>query len=263
MRSNILRGALLATFVLIYLVPRVWAHSPTGIPVLLYHHVGGDASDHSGLTLSTIEFERQMKLIHMNGYQTISLEMFLAYMKRETVKLPGKPVLITFDDGYADTYGNAFPILKRNGFIATVFMTGINFDRNYRLSVQNVREMTAYGFAVGGHSMTHPNLTKVDKATLHFEIAEGKTKNSKVSGAAVDFFAYPGGFYNLATVEAVEAAGYHGAFTVLTGLNNPDRDHVYLLRRIPVFSYTDFDKLLFALKDNSSTSIFWRMELSD
>lgn len=221
-----------------------------GIPVLLYHHVSNDDSDMPELTLPTAEFDRQMLALKTAGFRTISMDELLAYMRGEDVRLPAKPVVISFDDGYEDNYTNAFPILKKYGFQATIFMVGINFDRKNRLSSKEIREMAADGFTIGAHSLTHPDLTALTGAKLAREVAGSKKKAEQVVHKETRFFAYPGGFYDLATVEAVRDAGFAGAFTVLTGLNKRGQDNVFMLRRIPVFRFTDFDRLLALLNAN-------------
>jgi len=236
--------------VLLHLSNPAAAQYQNGIPVLLYHHISDDSTDMPELTISAAEFERQMRLLQDTGFQTISVDEFLSYMKGEQVKLPEKPVVITFDDGYEDNYTKALPILEKFRFKAALFMVGINFDREKRLSRPRIREMAANGFSIEGHSMTHPDLTTLSDAKLQHEVSECKTLAQQVTHKQVEAFAYPGGFYNLETLQAVESAGYQCAFTVLTGLNRPDRDNLFLLRRIPVFSFTDFDKLVGLLAAN-------------
>ena len=221
-----------------------------GVPVLLYHHVTGDSGDMPDLTITPAEFQRQMAALKAAGFRTISPDQLLAYMKGDPAPLPDKPVLITFDDGYTDNYTNAFPILKQYDFQATLFMVGINFDRPNRLSSSQIRDMASGTFTNGSHSMTHPDLTALTPTELERQVAGSKQKAEAITHKPVDFFAYPGGFYAPSTVTAVEAAGYKGAFSVLTGLNLAGRDNIYLLRRIPVFRDTDFDRLLALLTAN-------------
>ena len=246
------RTVLLAAFVCMSFSPAAEAQSPHGIPVLLYHHVTEDASDESGLTVAAAEFDKQMQAMRQAGFQTISLQEMLAYMKGSKTKLPAKPIVITFDDGYEDNYIYAFPLLKKAGFTAAIFMVGNNSDRKGHISAQNIRELTRSGVAIEGHSMTHPKLTTLTSRQLRFEVSGGRRTVARFSRSPVDFFAYPCGYYDLPAMDAVEAAGYQGAFTILTGLNRPDRDNIYLLRRIPVFSYSDFDQLLILLNGNQS-----------
>lgn len=228
----------------------VAAQHSNGIPVLLYHHVSEDKRDLPRLTVTPGEFERHMALLKNAGFETISPQQFLAYMNHEPVTLPEKPILITFDDGYEDNYLNAFPILRQFDFSAVIFMVGVNLDRDGRLSSKQIEEMSAYGISFGGHSMTHRDLTVLQGQELLSETKEIKKTLRKVTDKDVLFFSYPYGYYNLATWEATAAAGYQAAFTVLPGLNHPDRDNVYLLRRIPIYDTTDFTALFMLLDAN-------------
>jgi len=236
-------ASLLLGLLFLFVTPA--AASPVqGIPVLLYHHVSDQETDMSELTVSTAEFSRQLRLLRIHGYQTITLEQLGSFMRGERIALPDKPILISFDDGYADNYTQAFPILKEIGFRATIFMVGINFDRANRLTSSQIREMAANSIEIGAHSMTHRDLTRLSRTDLRYEVVGSKQKVEQVVRAEAGYFAYPGGFYNLAALEAVESAGFQGAFSVLPGLNRPDRDNIYLLRRIPIFRFTNFDRLL-------------------
>lgn len=239
----------------VLLVLAVWmspaaAQYQNGIPVLLYHHVSDDGTDMPELTVSAAEFERQMRLLKDTGFETITLDEFLGYMKGQPAKLPEKPIVLTFDDGYEDNFTTALPILEKFRFKAALFMVGINIDRAKRLSSPQLREMAANGFGIEGHSMTHPDLTGLGNDKLRWEIVQSKKLAEQATHQKVLGFAYPGGFYNLQTLQAVESAGYECAFTVLTGLNRAGRDDLFLLRRIPVFRFTDFDKLTCLLAAN-------------
>ncbi|WP_425060227.1 hypothetical protein SCACP_09000 [Sporomusa carbonis] len=221
-----------------------------GIPVLLYHHVGYDDGGLPRLTITADEFDRQMSLFHQAGFETISPEQLIAYMKGEMVSLPEKPIMFTFDDGYDDNYAYALPILQKYGFKGVFCVVGINVDRNRRLSAKQIREIAQAGFSIGGHSMTHRDLTQLTGTELKDEIYDNKRQLEQITGREAVFFSYPYGFYNLSVWEAVEASGYQGAFTTLSGLNKPGRDNIFLLRRIPVFNTTDFDTLFAKLNKN-------------
>ena len=226
-----------------------------GIPVLLYHYVGAEAPDYPYLNVATPEFSRQMKELRERGYRSVSLGDLTAYMQGSPVKLPEKPVLITFDDGYEDNYTQAFPVLKQEGFRAAIFMVQSNFNRKNRLSVQQIQEMEQAGIEIGSHTRSHPNLTKLAASALEQEVGQSRRGVERLAGRPIDYFAYPGGFYNLEVLEKTAQSGYAGAFTVLPGVNRPDKDNPYLLRRIPVFSYTDFDAILERLEATEDASL--------
>lgn len=248
--SKIYRAAIMAWLIIVFFSGVAAAEYQNGIPVLLYHHVNNDNSHMPQLTVPVLEFERQISALQAAGFHTISLDSLITYMKGEPVDLPDKPIVITFDDGYEDNYSTAFPILKKHGFHAAVFVVGLNFDRPGHLSNHQAREMITAGFTIGAHSMTHKNLTTFYGQDLTYEVTGSKQKAEQATRTRVKYFAYPGGFYNLSTLEAVREAGFSGAFTTLPGLNRPEVENVYLLRRIPIFSFTNFDKLLVMLNAN-------------
>lgn len=95
------------------------------IPILLYHHILKDEENikfrGNGAVISLEQFNEQMRFLYYNGYRSIGLnELYdYIYMKKE---LPDKSFMITFDDGYLSNYIYAYPILKRYGFNATIFV---------------------------------------------------------------------------------------------------------------------------------------------
>ena len=227
------------------------AQGSRGIPVLLYHHVGNISEQSPDFEISVTPkvFDEQMKALKNAGFSAISPQQLLDFMQEKNVRLPSKPIVITFDDGYEDNYTNAFPILKNYGFRATVFMVGINFDRKDRLSQTEIHEMIKAGWTIGSHSVTHPDLNELSREDMQKEIVNSQAKAKKMTGKHTDFFAYPGGFFNVESFDMVENH-YAGAFTILSGLNVPSRDNVILMRRIPIFRYTDFNELLQKLNSN-------------
>lgn len=88
----------------------------SSIPVLMYHHVRPNA----GMIACTPEnFENQLIWLKKNGYRSLSLDEFAQHLSGKDV---GKAVLITFDDGYLNNWVYAFPLLKKYGFKATIFL---------------------------------------------------------------------------------------------------------------------------------------------
>lgn len=241
---------LLAVIIAVMFTQTASAQYQNGIPVLLYHHVSEDTTDLARLTVTPAEFDRQMAILKQAGFETISPQAFLAYMWHEPVKLPAKPILITFDDGYEDNYTQAFPILKKYGFTAVIFMVGVNIDREQRLSRSQIREMADYGISFGGHSVTHRDLTALQGKELYHEVKDIKKRLQQIGARDTDLFSYPYGYFSLSAWETAVAAGYQAAFTVLPGLNKAGQDNVYLLRRIPVYNTTDFGALFLLLDAN-------------
>jgi len=86
------------------------------IPVIAYHQVSVNDK------ITPQVFDHQMRWLHENGYESVTLDEFYRYMTGPAGARPGKKVLITFDDGFADNYTYAYPILKKYGFTAVIFL---------------------------------------------------------------------------------------------------------------------------------------------
>ena len=92
------------------------------IPILMYHHFADDKNNPS-VVISAERFESHVKALVDAGYTAISFEELCAFVY-DNAKLPERPIIITSDDGYTSVYETAFPILKKYGTKATVFVIG-------------------------------------------------------------------------------------------------------------------------------------------
>ncbi|HWQ62390.1 MAG TPA: polysaccharide deacetylase family protein [Negativicutes bacterium] len=203
----------------------------TDIPVLNYHKV-----DDTGIPLSlTIsEFEEQIRYLAENDYHSITPDQLMGYLKYGRT-LPDNPVLITFDDGYRDNYTNAYFVLKKYGFTATVFLvTDLVGNDDRFMTWDQVREMQKNGIVFGSHTVNHLPLTKMRPDEALAELTESAAEMERQLGAKPRYFAYPTGGYNLKIEELVRQAGYRAAFTVRFGQVGLESDP-YALERIPVY----------------------------
>ena len=225
---------LLTVLGLLLITACVLMRSAPGIPVLNYHQI--EEKDGNPLTLWPDQFEAQMAYLADEGYTTITIDEMMDSIENGT-PLPEKPVIITFDDGYADNYEYAYPILKKYGFKATIFLI-YDFTNTYPgyLTWAQINEMKASGLIrFESHTMTHANLaelTSIDE--LHHEIADSHDLLSEKLGYDMQYIAYPGGRVNEEIEEITRAAGYRGGFTVHYGLSTPAEGR-YQMDRIPIF----------------------------
>ena len=201
------------------------------IPVLNYHKV--DSLYHA-LSLSPQEFDEQMQYLYENGFMTINPDQLMAYLKSGK-PLPEKPILITFDDGYLDNYTNAYPILQKYGFTATIFVVTnlVNQDERF-MTWDQIREMQKNGFVFGSHTVNHVPLTSLSKEEIKKELRDSREEMAKQLGKAPRYFAYPTGAYTLEIEDMAREAGYKAAFTIHYGRVGADSD-LFALERIPIF----------------------------
>lgn len=210
----------------------------TKVMVLNYHKI-----DDSFISLAVRpeDFAYQMKYLHDNGYHTISPDELYESLAG-TGELPENPVLITFDDGYLDNYTNAYPILKKYGFKATIFVitSFLGKDKHY-ITWDQAREMNAYGIDIESHTVDHKSMTDLTDEQLRTELVESKKKAEEEMGHPVDYMAYPTGTYNLHIAEMVKEAGYKAAFTIKYG-NVDKASNIYALERVPIFHTENTNK---------------------
>lgn len=193
------------------------------VPILCYHRIAqlppeDELREHS---VTPHAFVRQMQGLKERGYETLPL----ADLADAGPWPHRRYFVITFDDGYLDTYEEAFPVLQHYGFQATVFLVsnwlGANGQRAPvpapMLSVAHVQEMSHRGIDFGAHSRSHPRLTELSPDQLWTEIAGCRQALEATLEQPVTMFAYPYGLFDQAVREVVKASGYRLAVAVENG----------------------------------------------
>jgi peptidoglycan/xylan/chitin deacetylase (PgdA/CDA1 family) len=200
---------------------------PARIPVLNYHSITVDPGNRA--TITPKKFEEQMRYLHENGYNTLTLKQF-SDMMEGIDKGPDKPVLITFDDGYMDNYEHGMPILKELGFHATLFMSPGMVDDGYFLNWDQVKEMHEAGWDIQPHGMTHPHLPKLNAKDQAYQISEAKAQIEQNLGTVADVFCYPYGQWNATTLRLLKELNFRYAFTIEQGMTAPSQEKLKLKR---------------------------------
>lgn len=227
-----------------------------GVPILTYHKVNPDRKTGGlGLRVMPADFDWEMHYLKDNGYHSVNLNAVVDHFQKGK-KLPDKPFVITFDDGYQDNYRYAYPILKKYGFTATIFVVtktvgGINeFDYNAHIQPKNkmltwneIKEMDANGITIGGHTLDHVHLNKINPEEAKRQISESKIILEKELDKDIQYFCYPYGGYNQNVVEMVKESGYLVATTTQLGLVQSVKSP-YLLKRICVTGHFDHQRFI-------------------
>lgn len=179
-----------------------------------------------GLYVSPGRFRRQMALLHMLGYQGLSMSAALPYLRGE---MHSKVVVITFDDGYRDNLEYAMPVLQHYGFSATCYVVSaaIGTDNHWdaaqlgvRKPLMNKQELLRWrdaGMEIGAHSRHHPRLPDLSECALNDEIAGSRRDLEAQFNVSVTQFCYPYGAAGPREQEAVARAGFLTAVTVQRG----------------------------------------------
>ena len=237
MRSPIARSVRIAAREASAFARRLRAARPGTARVIYYHRI--DDEDHRSC-VTPRAFTEQMAHLRSEGYAILHFADLRDYLDARR-PFPERAVAVTFDDGFADNYTNAFPILVRHSIPATIFLaTGyvdgpelpVLRDRGgiAPLGWKQIREMAGAGVAFGAHTVTHRSLTALDANELRREVVESGRTVEEHTGMRCESFCYPRGHFDEAAKRAVREAGYRVACTTLPGLVTPDT-HPYSLRR--------------------------------
>lgn len=191
------------------------------VPILMYHYVDDEPPAEMGpyadsLTVRTPEFEAQAAYIESQGIRAIGFpELYLALAG--TAPLSGPSVILTFDDGGADLYTKAFPILKKHKLTATFFIITDEIGKPGYLTWEQIVEMKEAGMSIESHTKTHPDLPSASDAQLQAELVESSQAIEKYTGQASIVLSYPAGSYDDRVVSAAREAGYLMAVTTNAG----------------------------------------------
>lgn len=234
--------------------------------VIYYHRI--DAEEHRSCVAPRM-FAAQMALLRAEGFHVVPLRELATNLAEKRAFAP-RTVAVTFDDGFADNYTAAFPVLQRESIPATIFLTagyigsdGLPVLRDHvpprPLDWPQVIEMARHGVDFGAHTVTHPSLTEIPRDEMRREIVDSRTIIEQRSGVRVATFCYPRGRFDARVKQVVRDAGYTLACTTMPGVVTPDT-HPFSLRRTFIArddTLRDFVKKLDGAFDSLHGALQW------
>lgn len=220
------------------------------VNVLMYHHVewlppNADAL-RKDLTVSPADFEEHLKYLKANGYNTVTA-VDLWWSLDTGQPLPPKPVLLTFDDGYADGHDVVMPLLRAYGMVGTFAVTVNLVDRPGYITRAMVRDLADKGMDVESHSTDHVGINALPLASQAYQLCTSRRILSDWTGRDVRHFIYPSGDYAPVPSTALSSCGYLSAFRK-DGGSVETSNEMYALRRARVRGQQGLGALLLALQ---------------
>ena len=203
-----------------------------GIPIPTYHCVDDTIFGYAPIFVSPVTFEVQMKHLKDKGYTGITFQDFGNLDKID------KPILITLDDGYEDNYVNAYPILKKYGFKATIFLISGAIGASRHLSLQEIDKMKDI-IDFQSHTVTHQHLAEMTLQQMDTELSQSKKTLEAMLGKKIDVIAYPYGSYD-ERVLAVAKKYYSFGVTTNFGEFYQNQGDDYQIKRIGIIATTKF-----------------------
>jgi peptidoglycan/xylan/chitin deacetylase (PgdA/CDA1 family) len=201
--------------------------SSTYTPILAYHNITSDNAliTHSDYALTESQFESQIRFLYDHGYSCLNLIDLFRSSNTEVAKQK-KAFVLTFDDGFEDFYSQAYPILRRYRFNATVFLVTdlIRKGNDYNdemglpgMTWEQIKALSAEGFSFGSHTCSHSRLPDLNDEQIRNELIASKESLQAGLGKEVLYLAYPYGESNPAIRKIAMHAGYQAACGVNTG----------------------------------------------
>jgi peptidoglycan/xylan/chitin deacetylase (PgdA/CDA1 family) len=225
------------------------------VPILTYHRFVPKGQSCDRLAVSERSFARQLAYLRDNNYSVISFSQLADFVEGKAA-IPPKSVVLTIDDGYKSAYDVAYPILRKFGQKATIFVYSEFVGASAGLTWAQMKEMAASKLIdIQPHSKTHSDLTirlegENEKAYLERireEVRHPARAIERNLGLPIHTFSYPYGAEDDAVLDVVEAAGFRLGTTVTRG-SNPSFAHPLALRRTQI--YCDDDIKTFANRLN-------------
>ena len=166
------------------------------VPVLMYHVINPPpaGAPFPGLYVPAGEFAAQMQALKAAGWHAVTMDQLEAYWTRGVPLGAGKPMVLTFDNGYASQYINALPILKRLGWVGNenIQLSGLPPSQGGLTDAQ-VHGLLSAGWELDTQGISHADLITLDAAQLHYQVATARQTLQKRYGVPVNWFCYPSG----------------------------------------------------------------------
>jgi peptidoglycan/xylan/chitin deacetylase (PgdA/CDA1 family) len=228
----------------------IW-HEKKKIPILMYHSISQSANPKfKQLAVLSASFAEQMAYLYQHFYTPINVTQLVRMLSIEKSALPERPVVLTFDDGFADFFTHALPTLEKFNFTATLYITTGYIGSTSRwlrpegetsrlmLTWDQIAEINTRGIECGAYTHSHPQLDTLPLPVARKEIVKSKELLEWHLGQEVTSFAYPFGYYTTAVRQQVRQAGFTSACAVKFAMNLETTDF-FTLERLMVTADTD------------------------
>ena len=210
------------------------------VPILMYHVIAAPppGAPFPGLYVAPAEFAAQMQALKRAGWHAVTLDQVEANWRSGASLGAGKPIVLSFDNGYQSQYTQALGVLQRLGWVGVenIQLSGLPPSQG-GFGQGQVRGLIAAGWELDTQGFSHADLITLSAEELHYQVAVARRVLQQRYHVAVNWFSYPSGHYNATVVAAVRAAGYAGSTTVIPGWAHSGDDS-YRLHRLRVLGET-------------------------
>jgi peptidoglycan/xylan/chitin deacetylase (PgdA/CDA1 family) len=206
------------------------------IPILVYHSVSEEPADWiAPFAVTPRTFAAHLDAIVAAGSTTLTISALIDALGRTAGSLPERPVVLTFDDGFADFRDLALPAMSEQAICSTLYLTTGFLEREIgargrMLDWDSLSALDAAGVELGAHSHTHPQLDTLARSRAAWEVDQSKALLEQRLGKRVRSFAYPHGYSSPTIRSLVRQAGFDSACAVSNAFSHEADDRLRLAR---------------------------------
>jgi peptidoglycan/xylan/chitin deacetylase (PgdA/CDA1 family) len=206
------------------------------VPILCYHQIRDwkptDSKTSKDYIMPPADLKAELKMLADSGYHTILPDQLYAYLTRGEA-LPGKPIMLTFDDTDEDQYTVAWPEMKKYGFKGVFFIMTVSLGKvPHYMTKEQVKELSDAGNVIESHTWDHHNVRKYQGNDWVIQIDKPTKQLEAITGKPIRYFAYPFGLWNHEALPELRKRGFIAAFQ-LADKRDPT-DPLMTIRRIIV-----------------------------
>ncbi len=185
------------------------------VPILCYHRIrpfkSTDSKRAKDYIVTPEDFRAQMKMLADSGYKTILPDQLMNYLQYGD-PIPGKAVMLTFDDNVGDQMAVAEPILKELGFKGVFFIMTVTLNKPGYMSKEQVKQLHDEGHVIGSHTYDHQNMRKLPDSLWALQIDKPQKQLREITGEDVRYFAYPFGLWKSENIPSLQKREIRAAF---------------------------------------------------
>ena len=206
------------------------------VPILCYHQIRDwkptDSKISKDYIMPPADLRAQLKMLADSGYHTILPDQLYAYLTKGEA-LPGKPIMLTFDDTDEDQYTVAFSEMKKYGFKGVFFIMTVSLGRQpHYMTKDQVKELYTAGNVIGSHTWDHHSVKKYQGKDWEIQIDKPTKQLEAITGTPIRYFAYPFGLWNREALPELRKRGFIAAFQLADRMD--PTDPLMTIRRIIV-----------------------------
>ncbi|MCX6783648.1 MAG: polysaccharide deacetylase family protein [candidate division WWE3 bacterium] len=192
------------------------------VQILTYHYVEVNPNPkdrlRTGLAVTPSNFGDQLDYLDQQQITPITLSDYYNILDGK-LKTPVHPVILTFDDGYADFFANAYPLLLKHHFKAVSFIITGSIGKSNYMTWDQIKEIQQSGLIeFEDHTVTHPDLRRLSYKAIYDEFYNSKVALETQTGSKVEYVAYPYGYFNDTALKAAQAVGFVGGVSTRGGI---------------------------------------------